>query len=243
MDWIKKMLKKLLPRNVFEVRDLYRATRPLAKRKCPICGYSGWFGTFGRPPRIDAQCKKCNSLERHRLFFVAYEKGAFNSNGSLNQPIIHFSPETPLERVLRGRYKEYRTSNLRGDADLKLNLEEIDIGESSIGTVIVNHVLEHVDDKRALKEIYRILKVGGKLVASVPIIEGWAETYENVNISSRQDRELHFGQSDHLRYFGRDFRDRVQSAGFKPGHEITAFGDEIVEYGLIPGEKIFVFEK
>jgi predicted SAM-dependent methyltransferase len=81
--------------------------------------------------------------------------------------------------------------------------------------VICNHVLEHVDDRKALTEIMRILAPGGMLVASVPIIEGWDTTYEDVAIKDPEDRALHFGQSDHVRWYGRDFRDRLKAAGFE----------------------------
>jgi SAM-dependent methyltransferase len=38
-------------------------------------------------------------------------------------------------------------------------------------------VLEHVNDTKALQEIHRILKPDSRLIAMVPICEGWDETY------------------------------------------------------------------
>ena len=43
----------------------------------------------------------------------------------------------------------------------------------------------------------------------VPIVEGWASTYENPSIVSEQERHIHFGQFDHVRYYGADIRDRA----------------------------------
>jgi ubiquinone/menaquinone biosynthesis C-methylase UbiE len=34
-------------------------------------------------------------------------------------------------------------------------------------------VLEHVDDAKALGEIYRVLKPGGVALIMLPVIEGW----------------------------------------------------------------------
>jgi hypothetical protein len=36
----------------------------------------------------------------------------------------------------------------------------------------------------------------------------------NSAVVAATDRELPFGQSDHVRYYGRDCRDRVRAAGF-----------------------------
>jgi hypothetical protein len=77
------------------------------------------------------------------------------------------------------------------------------------------------------------------LITTIPLIEGWDETYENKDIVSPKDRELYFGQFDHVRYFGRDFRDRVKSAEFTL-QEFVGSNDECVRYGLIRGERVFV---
>jgi ubiquinone/menaquinone biosynthesis C-methylase UbiE len=125
---------------------------------------------------------------------------------------------------------------------LKLNIEKIDLPDQSQGTVICNHVLEHVDDKKALQELFRVLDSDGVLILSVPIIEGWETTYENSEISLPENRELYFGQNDHVRFYGRDFRDRLSEAGFD-FLEVTAEGDDVIKYGLWRGEKFFICKK
>ena len=76
----------------------------------------------------------------------------------------------------------------------------------------------------------------------VPIVEGWEETYENDSVSNDVERTLHFGQNDHVRYYGRDFRERNSEAGFIVD-EITAYGEEVIRFGLMRGEKVFVCHK
>ena len=105
---------------------------------------------------------------------------------------------------------------------------------------LVNHVLEHVDDSLAMAELHRILAPGGRLVCSVPIVEGWARTYEDASIRSREGRALHFGRFDHVRWYGQDFRDRLRAAGFARIDEITAEGPAVITHALMPGEKVFV---
>ena len=137
----------------------------------------------------------------------------------------------------------YQTADLFEPADLTLNLEAIDLPDESIDLIIANHVLEHVDDGKASIELSRILSSNGILMCMVPIVEGWATTYENSNIITDKDRLLYFGQDDHLRFYGRDFRDRISKGGFNLRDEITAEGEDVIRYGLLRGEKVFVFEK
>lgn len=233
------LLRAVIPQSVLEVRRIYLTTRPLHERTCPLCGFQGKFGVKGRPPRLDARCMRCGSLERHRLFWLWFR----GDSSLLPEPILHFAPEPILVDRFRQIYRQYRTADLYENADLKLDIEDIRLESGSINTVICNHVLEHVDDGAALSEIYRVLSNGGVMVCSVPIIEGWDVTYENDEATSPRDRELHFGQNDHIRYYGRDFRDRLQKAGFAKIDEITAEGPDVIQYGLVRGEKLFVCRK
>jgi ubiquinone/menaquinone biosynthesis C-methylase UbiE len=103
-------------------------------------------------------------------------------------------------------------------------------------------VLEHVDDKKALAEVYRVLRPGGVALIMLPVVEGWATTYENKAVTAPEDRMRHYGQSDHVRYYGADVRDRIRAAGFELS-EFTAEGEDVLTYGLQRGEKVFVATK
>lgn len=217
--------------------------KPISKRECPMCGFRGWFGFFGRPPRLDAQCPNCKSLERHRLLYLAFERGEIPTTDSNLEPLLHFAPEKIFETYFRSKFNDYKTADLFQPADLKLNLENIELPANSQNCVVASHVLEHVDDYKASCEIARILKPGGILIAMVPIIEGWKNTYENNSVDSDEDRWIHFGQNDHIRYYGRDFRNRLQKSGLVLESEITAESEDVIKYGLHRGEKVFLFKK
>lgn len=163
----------------------------------------------------------------------------------LPSPILHFAAEPFLRKHLSTRYGEhYRTADLfQQDVDLQLDLHDIDLPDRSVGTILASHVLEHVDDKKALAELYRILAPGGLLLCAVPIVETWANSYENAAITTPLERELHFGQSDHVRYYGRDLRERIATAGFEAVEEITGSPEECAEYGLMRGEILFVYRR
>jgi hypothetical protein len=76
----------------------------------------------------------------------------------------------------------------------------------------------------------------------LPVIEGWSRTYENAAAVTPADRMRHYGQSDHVRYYGADVRDRIRSAGFRLD-EFTAEGEDVLTYGLARGEKVFIATK
>ena len=228
------------------ILKIWGRTRPAVRRTCPCCNYSGFFKLAGRPPRVDALCPRCKSRERHRLFILGFKRGEiFDSNFGTEIRIIHFAPEPSIEKNLRATFPNYRTSTLSGGgADIALNMHEITLEDKSIDCVIANHVLEHIDDMKACKEVFRILAKGGIFVVSVPLVEGWGKTYENSEkLDTPENRKLHFGEHDHVRYYGRDFRDRVASAGFVLKQEITAEAEDSLKYSLTRGDKIFVFEK
>ncbi|QIB66159.1 methyltransferase domain-containing protein [Kineobactrum salinum] len=235
---VRKLVRLVIPKPVLDGLERLRATQPIAERRCPVCNFSGYFGLAGFPPRIDALCPTCGSLERHRLFWLW-----FSDNKSLQSPVLHFAAEKMLSDRLQGCFEEYSTADLHADADLQLNIEDIKLRSESQGSVICNHVLEHVDDQKALSELYRILVTGGSLVVTVPLVEGWDSTYENDNITDPALRVLHFGQSDHLRMYGADFRERVRSVGFMIEEEYVGRGPQVVDYGLTRGERIFICRK
>ena len=224
---MKKLLKNLLPRTFLDLR-LYYVSNPPYKKNCPICLFKGSYREI---------CPKCESLPRHRLFYLWW----LANRDYLAAPILHFAPEESLSRRLRDFYgNKYKTADLSTDSDIRLDIENLNISNQIVGTILCHHVLEHVDDARALKEIVRVLIPKGAFVCSVPLIEAWEKTYENSLITRAEDRYKHFGQADHLRYYGRDFRARLRKEGLSVDNEFSADPETCVKYGLQRGEKIFI---
>jgi len=209
-------------------------------RECPICGHKGYFYGYGYPFVCDVLCPCCNSLERQRFLVLTDQREKFFAG----RDVLHFAPEFSVRRYLQTKnLRSYKTADLFApDVDFKLNIEKIDQPASSYDVVLCSHVLEHVDDRKALSEIHRILRADGLLIAMFPLVEGWDVTYENAAVSAPVDRLLHFGQHDHMRFFGRDARDRINAAGFDL-NEYTAEEPDVTRCGLQRGEKIFAARK
>lgn len=206
-------------------------------RQCNICRYHGHFKTHGFPFRLDARCPQCQSLERHRLMKMWFDE---NKDRLSSMSVLHFAPEPAVTSFVKPSVSKYLTTDLDPLlGEVVLNIEAIDMPDASFDLVICSHVLEHVDDAKALREMHRILRPAGIALLMTPVIEGWAETYENSAIASPQDRALHYGQRDHVRYFGADIRSRIKAAGFLLD-EYTAVEPYVHKHALTRGEKIFV---
>ncbi len=180
---------------------------------CPCCGIAQV--RFRDCVMPDRQCWICGSLERHRLVALWLD-----ANVGLLKPemsILHVAPEPAIARRLRAvpglRY-------ISGDLNAELGPERIDVtalgyGDSAFDAVICNHVLEHVpDDRRAMRELARVLKPGGWALLLVPDVRG-ADTQESPGISDPEEMERLYGQRDHVRRYGWDYVDRLSSAGLE----------------------------
>ena len=179
-------------------------------RYCPVCeAEAKVFLTFGSPPRPEAQCWRCHSLERQR-FLWHYLTTQCHPNYSDDAAFLHIAPEACLATGLRRWYaKGYVSADLlRDDVDVTLDITNSHLPDGQFDLICCSHVLEHVDDDRAaIREIYRMLKPGGTALIMVPITE--EVTYEDASVTSPEEREKEFGQSDHVRAYGQDFVDRV----------------------------------
>jgi predicted SAM-dependent methyltransferase len=92
-----------------------------------------------------------------------------------------------------------------------------------------------------MKEIYRVLKPGGRAIIQVPLDQKKEKTYEDYSITNPEDRNENFGQYDHVRIYGMDFFKRLTKVGFKCKKiDLTSkYSDiEIAKFGLIKGELI-----
>lgn len=207
---------------------------------CPNCGRAGRFRAVGDPPRFNACCSHCGSRERHRLFRRMLDVRPELVAG---RKILHFAPEDCLSDAIQSLSGEYVSGDLvRHRAQRVLNVEHLAESDESYDVVIACHLLEHVEDGSALANIHRVLRPGGHALLMMPVVEGWDETYEDCTVQGAAGRRRHFGQHDHLRYYGRDVRERIRAAGFDL-EEFTALAPDVMRYSLLRGDKVFIARK
>ncbi len=232
------------------------------KFQCPFCGYkSSRLGTFGfdLPVILEKEivgsglrrcrCYQCNSIDRERLIFAYLEYESRFLKENLEVTVLHVSPEKHLSTYLsKQNLKEY----IKGDlfvgrysypADVvNMDITEIPYPDNYFDLIICNHVLEHIpNDMKAIRELHRVLKPKGKAVLQVPISLVLQETYENDQIVNPKDREIEFGQYDHLRIYGQDYSDRLIEGGFSI--DKYALASKYSKLGLNPDEILFIATK
>ena len=85
--------------------------------------------------------------------------------------------------------------------------------DNTFDCILCSHVLEHiVDDRKAMSELCRVMKPNGFGIFQVPIKR--ETTFENHSIITPEQRLRHFGQEDHVRIYGKDFKARLENSGF-----------------------------
>ena len=120
-----------------------------------------------------------------------------------------------FKRLYRGTDR-YITADLESPlADRHFDVQDIPMEDCSVDVIICNHLFEHVeDDRRAMAELYRIMRPGGWGIMVVPEDRSRATTFEDDTITDREERTRLFGQYDHRRLYGRDYDERLQGVGF-----------------------------
>lgn len=238
------------------ISALYRRLTPLGVRRllfrgtqryCPLCRSSlRRFYPAGLDSRRDARCPVCDSLERHRLFKIVADQRTDLFNGTLKR-ILHIAPEEAIERLVRGLPGVTYLSADIGDprATVRMDVTNIDSLDNSFEVILCSHVLEHVsDDRKALREFHRVLSPGGWSMIQIPVTD--PITFEDSTVTDPEERLRVFGQSDHVRRYGPDVRDRMEEAGFTV-EEITTeeatSEDEARRMGLVREDRVYLCRK
>lgn len=203
-----------------KLKDILRPIRNRIRdgssaRVCPICeNESKKFLEFGIIPRPDAKCPCCASLERHRLFWLYWER-VFSGHEKPPKNALHVAPEKILEQKLRPAIGDgYLTADLLDpNVDVTMDITEIQFPDNSFDFIYCSHVLEHVlDDRKAMREFHRVLTHDGIAILLVPITA--KKTIEDPSVTDPEERLRIFGQADHVRRYGPDYSSRLQDAGF-----------------------------
>ncbi len=192
-------------------------------------------------------CPFCESLDRtrHVYLYLKNETKIFHKN----LKILHVAPEAQLRKVLLSNPQiNYQSIDLESHKAMnQMDLTNLKFENDEFDVIICNHVLEHIpNDRKAISELFRVLKKDGFAILQVPISFSTEKTIEDATANTPELREKKFGQNDHVRIYGRDYLDRLHNAGFSiklysfaEEHELS----EVEKYSLIVDEKIFICSK
>lgn len=198
------------------------------KFECPICGYKGPFGSFRSYVgcRKNAECPQCVGLERHRLEYLAV-KDALSTRSSREMKMLHIAPEPFFRQMFSRQFAKYETADLfMKGVDHKVDICDLPFDDRTYDFILASHVLEHIlDDRRAVKEIRRVLRPNGIAVLPVPIVSDKTIEYHEANPF----------EEGHVRAPGPDYFERYKeyfgrvevygSNSFSSKHQIFLYED------------------
>jgi len=215
------------------------------KNICPLCGNRvrsflplsnyyfdnlkkhGWKYSFEEIETLNVKnysCPFCGASDRDRPYALYIQEYFGKAKLHRDFRIIHFAPSEALSFFIKKRIIgkdnniKYRTADLFTEgAEDKVDIMNKDIyRDNYFDFFICSHILEHVrDDRKALRELYRILKLERQGILMVPIGLSIDEIDEDPSITEEAERWRRFGQYDHIRLYSKNgFLERAKEAGF-----------------------------
>ena len=225
--------------------------------ECAICKAKfKLFRPYGIIERKNAKCPNCNSFERHRLLWKYLNEKTDLLNLKNSIKMLHFAPEAffyklfdEIEKIdyipcdlFPDKYKYHGNAKV-----IKMDITNIKYDDNSFDFILCNHVLEHIpDDILAISELYRVMKKGGYGIFQVPIIYTLEHTYEDSTLTTPEQRLEAFGQHDHVRRYGRDYKNRLADQGFEvivDNYVKTFSKEELFRFGFESNELIYKCRK
>lgn len=196
-------------------------------------------------------CPVCNSSDRNRLYALYFEIKSSDLQGAdLKYNFLDVAPDAELAKWFKKlRFINYRSVDLHmPGVDDNADITDMKIYESGqFDIILCSHVLEHIpDDRKAMAELYRVLKPGGFAIIMVPIALNLDDDFENPECTTEADRWKYFGQNDHVRmYSKRGFVNKLEKTGFRIKQlGVDSFGEEVFEkYGINLKSILYVLEK
>lgn len=230
--------------------------------ECPLCGLTFdrfaptgvlkrnfWKSAHGRNllgkdfiAVAQKMCPNCHSSERHRLqyLFLRDRMKILDMSGF---SLLDVAPDgvmkAKLFSQLKGEYISIDITTARCPT-IVMDLTQMAFSDKCFNVIICYHVLEHIrDDRKAMRELFRVLKPNGWAILQVPI---WAETtVEDPHVPTNQYEKL-YGHRGHVRRYGMDYADRLREVGFQVTLDYFArqlSSGERERFGIDPAEILF----
>lgn len=193
---------------------------------CNICGadieqwgYCGndvktKYSMIGNGKRVGL-CPYCQSYDRGRWFYFILKN--FTSIFEDGGEILHFAPERQIEMQLRKiKNCNYHTADIvEGVADYTVDMTNMPFEDNKFDYIIANHVMEHIEDEeKAISELKRCIREKGRIILSFPVTMD-VNTFEIGNLEQEEERIYYYGQGDHVRLYGKDFKEHLEAYGLK----------------------------
>lgn len=155
--------------------------------KCIICNRFYYYKIKSPNFREDCICRSCKSFNRQRqisyilLSTVLYKNSLFSSLKDFisrdDLSVYYTESKGPIHDAMY-RMKNYVCSEYFGEeykggniveGIMHQDLQDLSFSDNSFDIVISSEIFEHIPDAyKAFKEVYRVLKPGGKHIFTIP---------------------------------------------------------------------------
>ena len=217
---------------------------------CNLCGFPVLRLHHGPAGR---RCVRCLSTFRHRAIGHVVQRLGLDPDAH----VYELSSRGALCRHLRRTFARVTVSELFDDVAPGQfrdgvqcqDVQRLTYADASFDLVTSTEVFEHVpDDRRAFLEVHRVLRPGGALVFTVPLMEV-AATLERARLEAgaivhltepeyHGDRLRGHGRVLAFRTYGLDILDRLRAAGFEARLErVDAVDQAITDGKVVVGRK------
>ena len=206
---------------------------------CPCC--NGHFRQFlAFRGKANSRCPGCGSLKRHRLIWLYLKEHTNFFSARLK--VLHFAPEYLFQKTFEKMPNlDYFSADWASPRSrIKMDIRNITFEDNTFDVILTNHVLEHIpEDRKAMRELHRVLKPDGFAILQSPVNRNLATTYEDPSITSPADRKRVFGQEDHVRIYGLDYKDRLEECGFNVNADpfVQQLGPERIQQYVLPANE------
>ena len=176
-------------------------------------------------------CPVCGASDRDRMI-VSFLKKERLQEAAEGTRVLQIAPAAGISSWIRRYCPQtiYDTTDLfMEDVTFHSDVQNMDmVADETYDVIICSHVLEHVqDDRKALKELKRILKPEGKIVFLVPVDLNREDIDEEWGLSEAENWRR-FGQGDHCRAYGKKgLMDRLREQLYVHTLGREYFGQEV----------------
>lgn len=172
---------------------------------------------------INFFCPHCRCTDRDRHLWLYINKLGLFDSITESATILHVAPEFPIVRKILLKTKRIILGDLYPEKYKnhffpvhKIDLTHIDVEDNIFALFIANRILEHiVKYEDVIKEIYRVLKKKGIAILQTPFSPMIYNNFEDPMINTDEEREIFYGQNNHVRLFGLRLFNDLKEVGFK----------------------------
>jgi SAM-dependent methyltransferase len=188
-------------------------------------------------------CPRCSSSDRERLIYLYLQRHTHVMAGRI--ALLDIAPSDNLAKVLKevANMRYVSGDLLRTDVMEKVDVTAMQFADESFDVMLCNHVMEHVpDDRKAMREIRRVLKPGGWAMMMVPYSLVLEDTIEDPTVETDEERLEKFGQEDHIRIYAlQNYLARLRESGLEPEViRVQVDDEEVNKFGLLGERDVIV---